>query len=84
MKNKKKKKKDEEKVEVTCSVARVTEIIASSPTSFEDAVAVGVARACKTLKNVTSAWVQDQKVDVTDGKISCFRVILKVTFVLHD
>ncbi|MCX7385872.1 MAG: dodecin domain-containing protein [Planctomycetota bacterium] len=83
MKNKKK-KKDEEKVEVTCSVARVTEIIASSPTSFEDAVAVGVARACKTLKNVTSAWVQDQKVDVTDGKISCFRVILKVTFVLHD
>ena len=50
----------------------------------EDAVAVGVARACKTLKNVTSAWVQDQKVDVTDGKISCFRVILKVTFVLHD
>ena len=83
MKNKKK-KKDEEKGEVTCSVARVTEIIASSPTSFEDAVAVGVARACKTLKNVTSAWVQDQKVDVTDGKISCFRVILKVTFVLHD
>ena len=83
MKNKKK-KKDEEKVEVTCSVARVTEIIASSPTSFEDAVAVGVARACKTLKNVTSAWVQDQKVDLTDGKISCFRVILKVTFVLHD
>ena len=69
---------------MTCSVARVTEIIASSPTSFEDAVAVGVARACKTLKNVTSAWVQDQKVDVTDGKISCFRVILKVTFVLHD
>ena len=83
MKNKKK-QNDEEKVEVTCSVARVTEIIASSPTSFEDAVAVGVARACKTLKNVTSAWVQDQKVDVTDGKISCFRVILKVTFVLHD
>ena len=83
MKNKKK-KKDEEKVEVTCSVARVTEIIASSPTSFEDAVAVGVARACKTLKNVTSAWVQDQKVDVTDGKSSCFRVILKVTVVLHD
>ena len=83
MKNKKK-KKDEDKVELACSVARVTEIIASSPTSFEDAVAVGVAQACKTLKNVTSALVQDQKVDVTDGKISCFRVILKVTFVLHD
>ena len=83
MKNKKK-KKEEEKIEATGSVARVTEIIASSPTSFEDAVSVGVARACKTLKNVTGAWVQDQKVDVVDGRITCFRVILKVTFVLND
>ena len=84
MKNKKKKKDDVVEVPATASVARVTEIIASSPTSFEDAVAVGVARACKTLKNVTGAWVQDQKVDVVDGKISCFRVNLKVTFVLND
>ena len=84
MKNKKKKKEEEEKIAATGSVARVTEIIASSPTSFEDAVAVGVARACKTLKNVTGAWVQDQKVDVVDGRITCFRVILKVTFVLND
>ncbi len=84
MKNKKKKKEEEERIEATGSVARVTEIIASSPTSFEDAVAVGVARACKTLKNVTGAWVQDQKVDVVDGRITCFRVILKVTFVLND
>ena len=84
MKNKKKKKEEEERIEATGSVARVTEIIASSPTSFEDAVAVGIARACKTLKNVTGAWVQDQKVDVVDGRITCFRVILKVTFVLND
>ena len=84
MKNKKKKKEEEERIEATGSVARVTEIIASSPTSFEDAVAVGVARACKTLKNVTGAWVQDQKVEIVDGKITCFRVILKVTFVLND
>lgn len=84
MKNKKKKKEEEEKIAATGSVARVTEIIASSPTSFEDAVAVGIARACKTLKNVTGAWVQDQKVDVVDGRITCFRVILKVTFVLND
>ena len=86
MKNKKKKKEEEkiEATEATGSVARVTEIIASSPKSFEDAIAVGVARACKTLKNVTGAWVQDQKVDVTDGRITCFRVILKVTFVLND
>ena len=82
MKNKKKNKDD--KTEATCSVARVTEIIALSPVSFEDAVTVGVARACKTLKNVTGAWVQDQKVDVVDCKITCFRVILKVTFVLND
>ena len=82
MKNKKKKK--EENTSVAGSVARVTEIIASSTTSFEDAINVGVARACKTLKNVTGAWVQDQKVEVVDGKISCYRVNLKVTFVLND
>ena len=82
MKNKKKKKDDT--APAAGSVARVTEIIASSSKSFEDAVAVGVDRACKTLKNVTGAWVQDHKVEVVDGKISCFRVILKVTFVLND
>ena len=67
------------------SVARVTEIIASSKKSFEDAVNVGVARASKTLKNVQGAWVQDQKVVVDGkGKISEYRVSLKVTFVLKD
>ena len=45
------------------SVARVTEIIAASPKSFEDAIQVGIARANKTLQNVKSAWVEDQKVD---------------------
>lgn len=64
------------------SVARVTEIIASSPKSFEDAVEKGVKRAVKTLHNVQGAWVQDQKVIVTDGKIAEYRVNLKVTFVL--
>jgi dodecin len=66
------------------SVARVTEIISASTKSFEDAVTSGVARANKTLKNVRSAWVQDQKVTVEDGKISEYRVTLKVTFVLED
>lgn len=65
------------------SVARVTEIIASSPKSFDDAVDTGVARATKTLKNVTGAWVQDQKVVVDGGKVSEYRVTLKVTFVLE-
>ena len=66
------------------SVARVTEIIASSKKSFEDAVKVGVDRACKTLDNVTGAWVQDQKVSVNKGKIVEYRVNLKVTFILKD
>jgi dodecin len=66
------------------SVAKVSEIIASSDKSFEDAVNVGIKRACKTLKNVTGAWVQDQNVVVTKGKITAYRVNLKVTFVLND
>ncbi|PIY72822.1 MAG: dodecin domain-containing protein [Rhodobacterales bacterium CG_4_10_14_0_8_um_filter_70_9] len=66
------------------SVARVTEITAASPKSFADAVEVGVARAVKTLKNVQGAWVQDQTVVVQDGKITEYRVNMKVTFVLQD
>ena len=66
------------------SVARVTEVISSSKKSFDDAVEKGVKRACKTLKNVTSAWVADQKVIVEDGKIVEYRVAMKVTFVLDD
>ncbi|MEQ8658517.1 MAG: dodecin family protein [Hyphomicrobiales bacterium] len=66
------------------SVARVTEIIASSTVSFEDAIQQGVARAAKTLKNVEAVWVKDQKATVRDGKIVEYRVGLKVTFVLED
>ena len=66
------------------SVARVTEIIASSPKSFDDAIKKGVQRATKTLKNAQSAWVQDQTVVITKGKVSGYRVNLKVTFVLAD
>jgi dodecin len=66
------------------SVARVTEIIASSTKSFEDAVANGVSRANKTLRNVKGAWVQDQQVVVEDGKVVAFRVNMKVTFVISE
>jgi len=66
------------------SVARVTEIIASSKKSFEDAIEKGIARAVKTLKNVEGAWVKEQKVIVKNGKISEYRVDLKVTFILVD
>ncbi len=66
------------------SVARVTEIIASSGKSFDDAVSQGVARASKTLDNISSAWVKDQNVIVENGKVTEYRVVLKVTFVLKD
>lgn len=66
------------------AVAKVTEIIASSKDSFDDAVKQGVKRASKTLKGVTSAWVQDQQVMIKDGKVKEFRVNLKVTFILND
>ena len=67
------------------STARVTEIIASSSESFEDAVKHGIKRANKTLSHVKGAWVEGQKVVCDgDGKIKEFRVNLKVTFVLED
>ena len=66
------------------AVARVTEIISSSPKSFEAAVKDGVARAARTLKNVTAAWVADQEAVVSKGRIVEYRVRLKITFVLKD
>ena len=66
------------------TVARVTEITSSSRKSFEDAVKEGVERACKTLDNVSGAWVQDQKVVIEDGRVVEYRVNMKVTFVLKD
>ncbi len=66
------------------TVARVTEITASSTVSFEDALKQGVARANKTLNNVEGAWVQEQKVVVRNGEIAEYRVNMKVTFILED
>jgi len=66
------------------SIARVTEIIAASPTSMEDAIRNGIERACKTLENVEGAWLKDTTIKVKDNKISEYRVVLKVTFVLND
>ncbi len=65
-------------------VARVTEVIAASEKSFDDAVKVGIARACKRLKNVSGAWIKDQQVIVSNNKIAEYRVNLKVTFLLED
>ena len=66
------------------SVARVTEITATSDTSFEDAIRTGVARATDTLRNVKSAWIKEQQVRVgDDGAISEYQVNLMVTFILE-
>ena len=66
------------------SVAKVSEISATSAKSFEDAIQQGIARADKTLRNLTGAWIKSQKVVIEKGKITQYRVLLKVTFVLQD
>ena len=67
------------------SVARITEIKASSNKSFDEAIKEGVKRARETLENVKSAWIQDQEVLLdSKGKISEYRVSMKVTFVLKE
>lgn len=67
------------------TVAKVSEIIASSTKSFDDAILVGIARAHKTLKNLKSAWVKNQQVKLNnEGQIVEYRVQLKITFILED
>ena len=65
------------------AVARVTEIISGSKKSFDAAIEDGIARANKTLKNVTGVWIQDQKIVIEKGKVVEYRVAMKVTFVLE-
>ncbi len=66
------------------TVARITEISSVSKVSFQDAIEQGVARANQTLKNLKGAWVKDQEVTIDNGKITGYKVILKVTFILTD
>ena len=66
------------------SVAKVSEISARSDKSFEDAINVGLNRASKTLRGISSAWVKEQRVDVENGQIKGYQVNLLVTFVLDD
>ena len=66
------------------SIARTTEITSSSEKSFEDAIKKGVKRYSKTIDNVEGAWVKEQKVVVSDGDITEYRVTMKVSFVLKD
>jgi flavin-binding protein dodecin len=70
--------------EIVMSVAKVSEITSSSKKSFEDAIQQGIKRFAKTVDNVQGAWISEQKITVTGGKISEYRVTLRVTFVLND
>jgi len=66
------------------SIAKVSEISATSTKSFEDAIEQGIARANKTLRNVRSGWIKEQQVRVKDGSIAEFQVNIMVTFVIDD
>ena len=66
------------------SIAKVTEISATSPNSFDDATREGIERASRTIRNMKSAWLKDQNVEIEDGKVKAFRVNLAITFVLDD
>jgi flavin-binding protein dodecin len=65
------------------SVAKVSEITSTSSKSFEDAIEKGIKRAEKTLKNLTSAWIADQEVEISKGKVTAYRVRMRITFVLE-
>jgi hypothetical protein len=66
------------------SVAKVSEISARSDKSFDDAIKAGLERAGKTLRNVRSAWIKEQRLDVSDGKVTGYQVNLVVTFIIDD
>ena len=66
------------------SVARVSEISATSEKSFEDAMHQGISRANKTLRNVKGAWIKEQQLDIEGGKVTRYRVNMLITFILDD
>ena len=67
------------------AISRITEIKASSPKSFDDAIRAGIARANKTLKHIAGAWIKNQEVLVDEnGEISEYRVEMKISFILEE
>ena len=66
------------------SVAKNIEITSTSTVGFEDAIKKGIERTAKTIDNVRGAWIKDQKVNVADGKVTEYVVMMIVTFVLAD
>jgi dodecin len=71
-----------EKTEETMAVLKVLELMADSSKSWEDATAKAIAKASKSVQGISSAWVQDQSVTVADGRVTSYRVTLKVSFVV--
>ena len=66
------------------SVAKVIELSATSEKSFEDAIRQGVSRAAKTVENIRSAWIKEQRVEIANGAVKAYQVNMQVTFVLND
>ena len=66
------------------NVARVTELSCRSNRSFEEAIQIGITRVNKTMRNVTSAWVKEQRLEVKEGKVTAYQVNLMVTFILDE
>ena len=66
------------------SVAKNIEITSTSPTSFEDAIEKGIARATRTINNVRGAWIKEQKINISNGKATEYQVVMILTFVLGD
>ena len=66
------------------SIAKISEISATSKESFEDAIRQGIERANKTLRNVKSAWIKEQQVRVKDGHIKEYQVNMALTFIIED
>ncbi len=66
----------------TMAVARVTEIKSSSKKSFDDAIKSGIAKATKTIDKIKGAWIAEQEVVVDGDKITEYRVLMKVTFIV--
>ena len=75
---------DKNNEEPLMSIAKSSEISASSDKSFEDAIQNGIKRFSKTIDNIEGAWVKEQKVVVKDGEVDEFRVTMIVTFILND
>jgi flavin-binding protein dodecin len=69
---------------IMSSVAKVSEISARSDKSFDDAINLGLARAHNTLRNLRSAWIKEQRLDLKDGKVTGYQVNMMVTFIIDD